>query len=183
VPSTASAIFSGRVGIQEVNGIAIRQAKVVKPQFEWGFAPFPYGPGGKNTPQREDNAWYLGRGAKYPDVGFQLLLFASRQGATTEITIAGNNAPLADPSYFKKWASRYMQVPGFTMTEGDLTAVFEGALAAGFGDPGNIIANPLELINAFNQLTAPVWIGNETALTGLQSVQAKWQGIIASKRV
>ncbi|MCL4545327.1 MAG: extracellular solute-binding protein, partial [Chloroflexi bacterium] len=55
--SQGNPLFSGRVGMVEVAaGWLERQAAVAKPHFQWGVAPFPWGPGGKNTSQREDNA-------------------------------------------------------------------------------------------------------------------------------
>ncbi len=37
----------------------MRQAAVAEPIFHLAIAPFPYGPAGVNTGQREDNAFYI----------------------------------------------------------------------------------------------------------------------------
>ncbi|HEY8745312.1 MAG TPA: extracellular solute-binding protein, partial [Chloroflexota bacterium] len=173
-------IFSGRVGmVQVLGGWLERQAAVAKPHFDWGIAPLPYGPGGKNTSQREDNAWYLGKGSKNPDGGFQLILFATRgAGADALITYAEDNPPLADTSFFTRWAKSVLTIPGMSMPVADFQAVFEGGLKGGFPDPNNLMNDSSEFFTAFTQLMAPVWTGKQTALTGLQAVKAKWQGII-----
>lgn len=173
-------IFSGRVGMAEVAGGWLeRQAAVAKPHFDWGIAPMPYGPGGKNIGQREDNAWYVGKGSKNPDGGFQLIMFASRgTGADDLITYAEDNPPLTDTSYFTKWSKSVLAIPGMSMSAADFQGVFEGGIKTDFPDPTNVINDATEFSNAFNQLMAPVWIGKQTALTGLQAVKGKWQGII-----
>jgi multiple sugar transport system substrate-binding protein len=173
-------IFSGRVGMAEVAGGWLeRQAAVAKPHFDWGIAPMPYGPGGKNIGQREDNAWYIGKGSKNPDGGFQLIMFASRgTGADDLITFAEDNPPLSDTSYFTKWSKSVLAIPGMSMAAADFQAVFEGGIKTDYPDPTNVINDATEFSNAFNQLMAPVWIGKQTSLTALQAVKAKWQGII-----
>jgi multiple sugar transport system substrate-binding protein len=175
-----NAIFSGRVGmVQVLGGWLERQAAVAKPRFDWGIAPMPYGPGGKNTSQREDNAWYLGKGSKNADAGFQLILFATRgAGADDLITYAEDNPPLADTSFFTKWAKNVLAIPGMSMSGADFQAVFEGGIKGGFPDPNNLMDDSSEFFTAFTQLMALVWAGKETPLTGLQTVKAKWQGII-----
>jgi ABC-type glycerol-3-phosphate transport system substrate-binding protein len=156
---------------------------VAKPQFEWGIAPSPYGPGGKNTMQREDNAWYVGQGSKNPDAGFQLILFTSRGvGADDLITFAEDNPPLSDPSYAQKWSSGILKIPGFSMTQQAFVSVFEGGVQAGRTDPAAVVADYSEFGNAFTQIMAPVWLGNQTPLDGLQAVQQKWEGIIAASQ-
>lgn len=178
--STGNPIFSGRVGMAEVAGGWLeRQAAVAKPHFDWGIAPMPYGPGGKNTSQREDNAWYVGKGSKNPDGGFQLILFASRgTGADDLITYAQDNPPLSDTSYFTKWSKSVLAIPGLSMPAADFQAVFEGGIKSGFPDPTNVINNATAFSSAFNQLLAPVWAGTQTAQTALQAVKARWQGVI-----
>ncbi|MCL4541778.1 MAG: extracellular solute-binding protein [Chloroflexi bacterium] len=180
--SQGNPIFSGRVGIVEVAaGWLERQAAVAKPHFEWGIAPFPWGPGGRNTSQREDNAWYLGKGSKNPDAGFQLILFSSRgKGADDLIEYAKDNPPIADTSYFTKWSKGVQSIPGFSMDLKSFQNVFEGGIKLGFGDPTNIIYSPAEFSNAFSQLMAPVWIGKQTAQNALTQVKAKWDGILKS---
>ncbi|MCL4543614.1 MAG: extracellular solute-binding protein [Chloroflexi bacterium] len=90
--------FSGRVGIFEASSLMVRQALFAKPQFQWAFAPFPWGPGGRNTAQREDNAWYLGNGSKNPEEGFHLMLFVTREkGAEDLIDYVKSTPP---PRYF-----------------------------------------------------------------------------------
>jgi multiple sugar transport system substrate-binding protein len=173
-------IFSGRVGMAQVlGGWLERQAAVAKPSFDWGIAPMPYGPGGKNTSQREDNAWYLGKGSKNPDGGFQLLLYVTRgAGADALIADAADNPPLTDTSYFTKWAKNVLAIPGMAMSAADFQSVFEGGIKGGFPDPNNLMDDSSEFFTAFTELMAPVWLGQQTALTGLQAVKAKWQGII-----
>jgi multiple sugar transport system substrate-binding protein len=178
--SQGNPIFSGRVAMTEVAGGWLeRQAAVAKPKFEWGIAPMPYGPGGKNLAQREDNAWYIGKGSKNPDGGFQLIVFASRgTGSDDLITYAEDNPPVSDTTYFTKWAKNVMTIPGLALSAADFQGVFEGGIKTDFPDPGNVINDSTEFSNAFDQLMAPVWIGKQNAQTGLQAVKAKWQGII-----
>ncbi|MCL4545988.1 MAG: extracellular solute-binding protein [Chloroflexi bacterium] len=178
--SQGNPIFSGRVGIVEVAaGWLERQAAVAKPHFEWAIAPFPWGPGKRNTSQREDSAWYLGRGSKNSDGGFQLILYTTRgAGADAMIHFAENNPPLSDSSYLDKWTGGIVKIPGFAMTKAEFIAVFKGGIKRGFGDPLNIIDNAAEFVDSFNQLMASVWIGKQTPLAGLQAVKQKWGSII-----
>lgn len=173
-------IFSGRLGMAAVAGGWLeRQAAVAQPKFEWAIAPFPYGPGGKNTMQREDNAWYIGNGSKNTDAGFQLILYATRgAGADDLISYAKDNPPLADTSYLSKWADGVLKISGFGMSKDAFTGVFEGGVKAGFGDPTNLIDNASQYSDAFSQSMDAVWIGKQSPLTGLQAVKQKWEGII-----
>lgn len=177
-------IFSGRLGMAaEAGGWLERQAAVAAPKFEWGIAPFPYGPGGKHTMQREDSAWYVGQGSKNPDAGFQLILYSARgPGADALISYAKNNPPLTDTSYLNKWADAVLKIPGLAMTKQEFTAVFEGGIQEGFPDPTNVLDNGNELADAFTQIMAPVWLGKQTPLAGLQVLQQKWQGIIQAAK-
>lgn len=180
--SQGNPIFSGRVGIVEVAaGWLERQAAVAKPHFEWAIAPFPWGPGKSNVAQREDNAWYLGKGSKNPQGGFDLIMFISRgQGASDLIEYAKDNPPLTNPRYFQQWSKTVEQIPGFSMSAQAFQNVFEGGIKTDFPDPYNVIYEGAELLNSFNQLMAPVWLGQQTPLAGLQAVKAKWQGIVKS---
>jgi multiple sugar transport system substrate-binding protein len=175
-----NAVFSGRVAmVQVAGGWLERQAAVAKPTFAWGVAPIPYGPGGKNLAQREDNAWYVGKGSKNPDGGFQLILFASRgAGSDDLITFAEDNPPVTDTTYFTKWSKSVLAIPGMAMSPADLQGVLEGGIKTDFPDPTNVINDATEFSKAFNDLMDPVWLGKQTAQTGLQGVKAKWQGII-----
>jgi|GEM_PF-2035279 len=171
-------LFSGRLGmVQQAGGWLERGAAAAQPNFSWGIAPFPYGPGGRNTMQREDNAWYLCQQAKNLDAGFQLTIFAVRgKGADDLISYAKDNPPLADTSYLGKWAQDILKIPGFAMSQDDFVSVFEGGIKAGFGDPTNIIDNASQFGSDFTDNMDAVWTGQKTPLTALQSVQAKWEG-------
>ena len=180
--SQGNPIFSGRVGIVEVAaGWLERQAAVAKPHFQWAIAPFPWGPGKRNVAQREDNAWYLGKGSTNPQGGFDLIMFISRgQGASDLVEYVKDNPPLTNPAYFQKWSQAVAEIPGFAMSIKDFQNVFEGGITTDFPDPQNVIYQAAEFMNSFSQLMAPVWIGKQTPLGGLQAVQAKWQGIVKS---
>ncbi|MCL4509370.1 MAG: extracellular solute-binding protein [Chloroflexi bacterium] len=180
--SQGNPIFSGRVGIVEVAaGWLERQAAVAKPHFSWAIAPFPWGPGKSNVAQREDNAWYLGKGSKNPQGGFDLIMFISRgQGADDLVEYVKDNPPLTNPMYFQKWSQNIAKIPGFAMPIKDFQNIFEGGIKRDFPDPQNVIYEAAEFMNSFSQLMAPVWIGKQTPLAGLQAVQAKWQGIVKS---
>lgn len=171
--------FSGRVGIFAASSLIARQASFVKPQFQWGFAPFPWGPGGRNTTQREDNAWYLGNGSKNPKSGFQLMRFVTQEkGAEDIIDYVKFTPPVALPHYFQKWLPNVLASPGFSMAVKSFQSVFEGGITSSFGDPINIIESSADFAQAFNRTMAPVWIGQRNALDGLAAVKNEWQSVI-----
>lgn len=178
--SYGNPIFSGRIGMQQVAGGWLeRQAAVVKPKFEWGIAPFPYGPAGRHTMQREDNAWYVGAKSKHPEAGFQLTLYCTQSdGSQKLIEDAKDNPPVTDKSFLNKWAKGVVSIPGFAMTLDSFTAVFEGGVEQGYPDPLNLLNHSLEFNNAFNQTMASVWLGKSTAKDGLSAVKQKWESII-----
>src|SRR5579875_1406566 len=177
--SYGNPIFSGHIAIAEqAAGWLERQAAVVQPKFDWGVAPFPYGPAGVNTSQREDTAWYLASQSKNADAAFNLIVYATQgQGADDLITVAKDNPPIKG-DYFTKWSADILKIHGFAMNAEQFTSVFQGGIAAGFGDPQNVIDNALEYMNAFNQLMAPVWLGKISAQEGLKQVKAKWEEVL-----
>lgn len=169
--------FSGKIGMVEVAGGWLeRQAAVAKPQFQWGIAPFPYGPAGVDTTQREDNAFYLSQKSAHPKLAFQFMLFATKGwGAEQLIELAKDNPPHTGTKYFDEWLSGVMKIPGLSMNRAEFSSVFLGGIQKDFPDPGNLLNNPLDYANPFTQLMSPVWIGKESPTTGLKSVQKAWQ--------
>lgn len=173
-------VFSGRIGMaEEAGGWLERQAAVAKPKFEWGIAPFPYGPAGRHTMQREDNSWYIGQKSPSPEGAFKLILYCtSPDGSDRLIEDAKDNPPVTDKSYLQKWSKGVVSIPGFSMTQEAFTSVFEGGIEQGYPDPQNLLDHSLEFMNAFNQIMGSVWIGKQTAKEGLTDVKSKWEDII-----
>ncbi|HLH74748.1 MAG TPA: extracellular solute-binding protein [Chloroflexota bacterium] len=181
--SYGNPIFSGHIAIaQEAAGWLERQAAVVQPNFELAIAPFPYGPAGVNTDQRQDAAWYLGQKSKHPEAGFNLIVYASQgEGADKLIDIAKDDPPIKG-DYFSRWAANVLKIKGFAMTTEQFTAVFNGGINAGFPSPAGRIDNAPQYSDAFDQLMAPVWQGKSTAREGLEQVKAKWEAILKGVR-
>lgn len=175
--SLGNPFFSGKIGISEVAGGWLeRQAAVAKPNFQWAIAPMPYGPGGIDTGQREDNAFYLSQTSAHPDTAFQLMVYATTgTGAEKLIDLAKDNPPHTGTKYLDQWTNEVLKIPGLSMTKNQFTSVFEGGIQDDFPDPANLINDAADYENQFTQLMSPVWIGKESALTGLQAVQAAWK--------
>lgn len=169
--------FTGRVGMVEVAGGWLnRQAAVAKPKFRWGIAPLPYGPGGVNYNQREDNAWYLSATSKNPATAFNFMVFATTGwGAEQLVNIAKDNPPNVSNKFLKVWASNVMKIPGLSMTEQQFLTVFQGGLQRDFPDPENLVNKGSELGNAFTQVTDPLFLGKATAVQVLANLQTAWK--------
>ncbi len=173
--------FSGRVGIVEVAGGWLnRQAAVAKPKFQWAIAPFPYGPAGVDTNQREDNAFYLAKNSAHPHTAFQFMLFATRgYGAEQLIKLAKDNPPHVGTEYFNQWLNEVFRIPGISMSKAQFTQVFLGGIQHDYPDPSNLLNNAANFYNPFTQLMAPVWLGKESAAKGLAAVQKAWQSAVS----
>ena len=169
--------FTGRVGIVEVQGGWLnRQAAVAKPKFPWAIAPLPYGPGGVDYNQREDNAYYLAKTSKHPKTAFNFMLFATTGwGAKQLINIAKDNPPSINRADFNLWSSQVMKIPGLSMNRQQFEAVFQGGLVRDYPDPTNLVNNSANLGNAFTQITSPLFLGKSTAKEVLDSLQNAWK--------
>jgi multiple sugar transport system substrate-binding protein len=174
--ASGNAFWSGHIAIAEVAGWVWRQAAVVQPKFQWGIAPMPYGPGGADTAQREDNAFYLSSKSANPDIAFKLMLFATQgEGANLLVNAAKVDPPNVNQNYFKQWSEGISKISGFAMDEKTFSNVFMGGVNNDFPDPTNVISNSSDFGDPFTQLMAPVWLGRESAAQGLKNVQQAWQ--------
>ncbi len=174
-----SPFFTGRIGIVEAGGWLWREAAVAKPGFQWAIAPFPYGPAGVDTNQREDNAFYLSRTSRHPHTAFQFMLFATRGfGAEQLVHLAEVNPPRVTTKYLNQWVNAASRIRGFSMTKAQFRQVYLGGVQHDFPDPANVVNNASVLTTPFTQLMAPVWLGNETAAKGLAAVQQAWQSAV-----
>ncbi|GGJ13528.1 hypothetical protein GCM10010885_23510 [Alicyclobacillus cellulosilyticus] len=169
--------FTGRIGMVEVaGGWLMRQAAVAEPKFHWAIAPFPYGPAGVNTGQREDNAFYIAKSSKNPELAFRLIEYATTgEGAEEFVQFAKGNPPYTGNKYFRQWENAVFQIPGISMTKSQFAQVFLGGIQHDYPDPGNIIDNATDFGNTFTQLMANVWLGKQSAAQGLAAVQSAWQ--------
>ncbi len=169
--------FTGKIGMDVVAGGWLeRQAAVAKPTFKWAIAPFPYGPKGVDTAQREDNAFYVSRSSANPKLAAELLEYAIfGPGQQELITLAKDNPPLGNAADFKKWENEVFSIPGIDMSRTAFTNVFEGGLKKDIPDPSNLINDSTDFANAYTQVMAPVWNGQESATKGLQNLQNAWQ--------
>lgn len=177
--TTGNAFFSGHIAISEVAGWVWRQAAQFQPKFKWGIVPIPYGPGGADTAQREDNAFYLSSTSKHADAAFRFMVFATTGwGAQQLVKVGKIDPPNTNPKYLEEWVAGVDKIAGFSMKNSVFEQVFEGGVNRDFPDPTNLLNDSSDFGDPFTQLMSPVWIGRESAKQGLQAVQSAWQQVL-----
>ena len=187
-PSDADAIqqtvgwpmMSGRVGMA-ISGLwSVSDFAAVQPSWEWGIAPFPYGPAGNNITPLFNDSWMLSADAPHPEEGYQLLKYLGLEnGAKLYAEISGffpANTENADI-----WFDATMSIPNIALTREELVQVVQDGFPQGYVTPGKTLDSYPEWNQAYNQTTAPIWNDEISPEEGLQAVQAQFETIIDSK--
>lgn len=167
---------SGRIGM-ETNGYWLFQTMLAdRPGFQWGVAPFPYGPGGKNTTKLWTDAWVMSRHAVHPTAAFRFMLFLTTGAEAQSFAVTTGFFPALtklDNSTLRFDAS----LSGMQLTYGQLRQVVMGGLARGqaFEAPGHTLANFVQLNTAWSNATDNLFLGKEStaaAMAGLKKAFA-----------
>lgn len=175
--TSGNPFFTGKIAMDVVAGGWLeRQAAVAKPKFHWAIAPFPYGPAGVDAAQREDNGMYVSNTAPNKALAEKLLTYATfGPGRALEIKLAKDNPPMGTAKDFTSWQSQVMLIPGLDMSARTFASVFKGGLTHDLPDPSNVVNNASQFNNAWTQVMAPVWNGQESVQKGLASLQSNWK--------
>ena len=174
---------SGKVGMYVGGGWEFENLLATQPDFQWGVAPIPYGPGGYDTLELWTDAWSLGKGSKNSDAAFEFMQFLT-QGAPAAAfaTITGYLA--ADLSLIPDQIHKWSQIPGFAQDEATLTKVVNGGLETqhSFEAPGHLLADYSQLNTIWTNASANFVNGKQSVVDGLKQVQADMAKQIAQTK-
>lgn len=173
-------MMSGRIGMA-VNGLwSVTNFAAVEPSWEWGIAPFPYGPEGTNLTPLFNDSWMLSAGTANPEAGFKLLKYLGLEnGAKLYAEISGFFP--ANTDNYDVWFDSTMSIPNIAMTREELESVILTAFPEGYVTPGKTLDSYPEWNSTFNQTIGPVWNDEATVEEGMAAVQAQMETVIASK--
>ncbi|MEM7126117.1 MAG: extracellular solute-binding protein [Chloroflexota bacterium] len=173
-------MMSGRIGMA-VSGLwNVTNFAAVEPSWEWGIAPFPYGPEENNLSPLFNDSWMLSAGAAHPDAGFKLLRYLGLEnGAKLYAEISGFFP--AHTGNYDVWFDATTSIPNLALSREELEGVILNAFNHGYVTPGKTLDSYPEWNRAFNQTTGPIWNDEATVEEGMAGVQAQFETIIASK--
>ena len=170
-------LMTGKIAMAAAGSWQFDSFAAVKPSWEWGVAPLPYGLAGKNTTPLYNDSWMLSKGCKNPEAGFQLLTYLTiDKGAEDYARITGF-CP-ANKTYYPIFFDSLTQIPNLAMTREQLEQVVKQSFEYGFVTPGKTLDRYPELNKTYTQTTAPIW-NNETSVEeGMQGVQQAFENLI-----
>lgn len=172
--------LTGRIGMY-LNGQWETQALAnLKPQWKWGVAPLPYGPGKVNTSPLYNDSFLLGKGSKAIDQGFDFLRYLTLDTPAENYALSTGFFP-ARTNLYDKAVQSMAAIPGATQTKEQIKEALIGGYATGFVTPGKTLNNYNEFNTAWGQGTSPIWSGQAPVGPTLQTVQEKFKSLIASQ--
>jgi multiple sugar transport system substrate-binding protein len=172
-------LMTGRIGMSIAGAWQFTQFAAVKPSWEWGAAPLPYGPGGVNTTPLFNDSWMLSKGAKEPDAGFDLLTYLTvGKGAEHYARITGFIP--ANKTLYPIFFDSMEEIPNLAMTREDLEKVVKDAFSFGCATPGKTLDRYPEWNSAYNQTSGPIWNDEVSVEEGMKAIQERFEQIIAT---
>ena len=172
--------LTGRIGMWVSGQFSMSNVKNANPKWKWGIAALPYGPAGLNTSPLFNDSFFLGKGAKQIDEGWQFLKFLTMDTPAEDYSQSTAFWPTR-VDLWDKSAAAYAKIPGATQSADEIKKVITGAFAQGFVTPGKTLDRYVELNNAWTQTSATIWTGQTPVPDGLKQVQAKISSIVSAK--
>lgn len=172
--------ISGRIGMQ--SGIYIVQPMLaVPPHFRWGIAPFPYGPGGKNTTKLWTDAWVMSRHAPHPRAAFQFMLYLTTGAQAKSFALTTGFFP-AVTSLQASTLRFDASLPHMALTDAQLRQVVLGGLAGGqaFEAPGHTLANFVQLSTAWTNTTDELFLGKQSTTAAMGALAKAFAPLTSS---
>lgn len=163
---------SGKVGMYEGGYWEFQNLIVTHPNFQWGVAPIPYGPGGYDTMERWTDAWVLGKGSKHPNTAFEFMRFLTQgQPAASFAKITGFLP--ADPNLIPDSINALAKIPGLAESPATLKSVILGGLSPkhSFEAPGHLLASYSQLNTIWTNASANFVNGKQSVTAGLKLVK------------
>lgn len=173
-------MMSGRLGMYVDGAWQFTNFVSVRPEWEWGVAPLPYGPANLNTPPLFNDSWMLSSGARYPEAGFDFLKYLALENGSKLYAELTGFFP-ANKQNYGVFFDSVLSIPSIAMSREGLEEVFNTSFALGYPTPGKTLDGYPEWNTAFNQTTAPIWSGETPVAEGLVALQAQMDTIIATK--
>ena len=172
-------LMTGRIAMAIAGGWQFTQFLAVKPSWEWGVAPIPYGPAGVNTAPLFNDSWMLSQGAAHPEEGFKFLTYLTvGKGAEHYARITGFIS--ANKTLYDVFFDAIAEVPNLAMSKEQLRKTTLAAFDYGYVTPGKTLDRYPEWNQAYNQTTGPMWNDEVSVEEGMATVQEKMENLIAT---